>query len=40
MFAENLKIKGEVRDCIGCRYRAEDDVDIAEHRGPWRIAGV
>jgi len=37
MLAENLEINGKVRDCIGYRYRAEDDVDIAEDRRPWRV---
>jgi len=37
MLAENLEINGKVRDCIGYRYRAEDDVDIAEDRRPWCV---
>jgi hypothetical protein len=37
MLPENPEIKGKIRDCIRCRYCAEDNVGIAKDRGPWRV---
>ena len=37
LLTEDVKIKGEVRDYIGCRYCAEDGVGGVEDGGLWCI---